>query len=103
MKESNQSPEQINEASGTKNKRKKSKPENFKPSPSDKEIDSSPKEENVLLNVWKFKYKLPGKRQRVIIGSIVLGLNLLLVILVAIYFYSPAFQDFIYNVGRDVA
>ena len=46
------------------------------------------------------KYRLPGKRQRVIIGSIVVGLNALLVISVAVYFYSPAFRDFIYNFGR---
>ncbi len=56
---------------------------------------------DVLVNLPAgLKYKVPGKRQRVLIGSIVIGLNLLLVISVVVYFYSPAFQDFIYNLGR---
>ena len=56
---------------------------------------------DVVVNLpGGLKYKLPGKRQRVVIGSIVVGLNVLLVISVILYFYSPAFQDFIYNVGR---
>ena len=56
---------------------------------------------DVVVNLpGGLKYKLPGKRQRVAIGSIVVGLNVLLVISVILYFYSPAFQDFIYNVGR---
>ena len=56
---------------------------------------------DVLVNLpGGLKYKMPGKRQRVLIGSIVVGLNVMLVISVILYFYSPAFQDFIYNVGR---
>ena len=55
---------------------------------------------DVLIKAGPLKYKIPGKQQRVIIGSIVLGLNLLLVIAVFVYFKSPAFQDFIYNLGR---
>ena len=56
---------------------------------------------DVLVNLPAgMKYKVPGKRQRVIIGSIVIGLNALLVISVLVYFYNPTFQDFIYNVGR---
>tara|TARA_Y100001968_G_C19269825_1_gene673645 strand:+ start:262 stop:567 length:306 start_codon:yes stop_codon:yes gene_type:complete len=47
-----------------------------------------------------FKYQLPGKRQRVILGSVVIGLNVLLVLAVILYFYSPDFQDFVYNFGR---
>ncbi len=62
---------------------------------------SSPKDPDVLVNLPAgLKYKVPGKRQRVIIGSIVIGLNVLLVISVLVYFYSPSFQDFIYNFGR---
>ena len=57
-------------------------------------------EGEVLLKVGPLKYKLPGKRQRVIVGSIVVGLNVLLVAAVIIYFLNPDFQDFIYNVGR---
>ena len=56
---------------------------------------------DVLVNLPAgMKYKVPGKRQRVIIGSIVIGLNVLLVISVLVYFYNPSFQEFIYNVGR---
>ena len=62
---------------------------------------SSPKDPDVLVNLPAgLKYKVPGKRQRVIIGSIVIGLNLLLVISVLVYFYSPTFQEFVYNFGR---
>tara|TARA_B100000579_G_C22427246_1_gene663573 strand:+ start:65 stop:340 length:276 start_codon:yes stop_codon:yes gene_type:complete len=62
---------------------------------------SSPKDSDVLVNLPAgLKYKVPGKRQRVIIGSIVIGLNVLLVLSVLIYFYNPSFQDFIYNFGR---
>ncbi len=63
---------------------------------------STPKDPDVLVNLPAgLKYKVPGKRQRVIIGSIVIGLNLLLVISVLVYFYSPSFQDFVYNFGRS--
>ncbi len=56
---------------------------------------------DVLVNLPAgMKYKVPGKRQRVIIGSIVIGLNVLLVISVLIYFYNPSFQEFVYNFGR---
>ena len=61
---------------------------------------STPKDPDVLVNLPAgLKYKVPGKRQRVIIGSIVIGLNVLLVISVLVYFYNPSFQDFIYNFG----
>lgn len=63
---------------------------------------SSSTDPDVVVNLpGGLTYKIPGKRQRVVIGSIVIGLNLLLVISVILYFYSPGFQDFIYNVGRD--
>ena len=62
----------------------------------------SPKDPDVLLELPAgLKYKVPGKRQRVIIGSIVIGLNVLLVISVLVYFYNPSFQDFVYNFGRS--
>ena len=70
--------------------------------PGNKFQKSSPKDPDVLVNLPAgLKYKVPGKRQRVIIGSIVIGLNVLLVISVLIYFYNPSFQDFIYNFGRS--
>ena len=63
---------------------------------------SSPNDSDVLVNLPAgLKYKVPGKRQRVIIGSIVIGLNVLLVISVVVYFYNPSFQNFIYNFGRS--
>ena len=63
---------------------------------------SSPRDPDVLVNLPAgLKYKVPGKRQRVIIGSIVIGLNVLLVISVLVYFYNPSFQDFVYNFGRS--
>ncbi len=62
---------------------------------------STPNDPDVLVNLPAgLKYKVPGKRQRVIIGSVVIGLNVLLVISVLVYFYNPSFQDFIYNFGR---
>ena len=62
---------------------------------------STSNDPDVLVNLPAgMKYKVPGKRQRVIIGSIVIGLNVLLVISVLIYFYNPAFQEFVYNFGR---
>ncbi len=62
---------------------------------------SSSNDSDVIVNLPAgLKYKVPGKRQRVIIGSIVIGLNVLLVISVLIYFYNPSFQEFIYNFGR---
>ena len=63
---------------------------------------STSNDPDVLVNLPAgLKYKVPGKRQRVIIGSIVIGLNVLLVISVLFYFYSPSFQDFVYNFGRS--
>ncbi len=63
---------------------------------------SSTNDPDVLVNLPAgLKYKVPGKRQRVIIGSIVIGLNVLLVISVLVYFYNPSFQDFVYNFGRS--
>ena len=70
--------------------------------PENKFKKSNPKDPNVLVNLPAgLKYKVPGKRQRVIIGSIVIGLNVLLVISVLVYFYSPSFQEFVYNIGRN--
>ncbi len=53
-----------------------------------------------FLKGKKFTYTLPGKKQINIFGSIVLGLNLGLVILVILYFNNQEFHDFIFNVGR---
>ena len=54
----------------------------------------------VLIKVAGIEYRAPGKRTRVLLGGIVLGGNLLLVLAALLYFYNPAFKDFIYTVGR---
>ena len=58
--------------------------------------------QDVLLNLPAgMKYRMPGKRQRGVVGSIVVILNILLVLSVVVYFYSPAFQEFVYNFARQ--
>ncbi len=58
-------------------------------------------EREVLIKVGGFEYKTPTKRTRVLLGGLVIGLNLLLVLATALYFYVPSFKDFIYNIGRS--
>ena len=53
-----------------------------------------------ILKGKKFTYTLPGKKQINIFGSIVLGLNLILILLVILYLKNPEFHDFVFNVGR---
>jgi len=53
-----------------------------------------------FLKGKKFTYTLPGKKQINIFGSIVIGLNMILVLLVILYLKNQEFQDFIFNVGR---
>ena len=53
-----------------------------------------------FLKGKKLTYTLPGKKQINIFGSIVLGLNVILVLLVILYFNNQKFHDFIFNVGR---
>ena len=53
-----------------------------------------------FLKGKKFTYTLPGKKQINIFGSIVLGLNIVLLILVIFYLNNQEFHDFIFNVGR---
>ena len=69
----------------------------------DVEIEESKKEKKGLaafLKGKKFTYTLPGKKQINIFGSIVLGLNLVLILLVIIYLKNQEFRDFVFNVGR---
>ena len=69
----------------------------------DVEIKESKKEKKGLaafLEGKKFTYTLPGKKQINIFGSIVLGLNLILVLLVILYLKNQEFRDFVFNVGR---
>ena len=63
--------------------------------------ESNESGEEVLLKLpGGFKYKMPSKRQRIIVASLVIGLNMLLLAAVGLYFYVPAFKVFIYNIGR---
>ena len=53
-----------------------------------------------FLKGKKFTYTLPGKKQINIFGSIVLGLNLILIWLVILYLKNQEFRNFVFNVGR---
>jgi len=53
-----------------------------------------------FLREKKFTYTLPGKKQINIFGTLVLGLNLILLFLVILYLNNKEFHDFIFNVGR---
>ena len=53
-----------------------------------------------FLKGKKFTYTLPGKKQINIFGSIVIGLNMILVLLVILYLNNQEFHDFVFNVGR---
>ena len=69
----------------------------------DKPIKDLEKEKKGLasfLKGKKFTYTLPGKKQINIFGSVVLVLNIILVLLVILYFNNKVFHDFIFNVGR---
>ena len=67
------------------------------------EIKESKKDKKGLaafLKGKKFTYTLPGKKQINIFGSIVLGLNIILVLLVILYLKNQEFRDFVFNIGR---
>ena len=53
-----------------------------------------------FLKGKKFTYTLPGKKQINIFGSIVLGLNVILILLVILYLNNQEFHNFVFNVGR---
>ena len=69
----------------------------------DGEIKQSEKAKKGLvafLKGKKFTYTLPGKKQINIFGSIVLGLNMILILLVILYLKNQTFHNFVFNVGR---
>jgi len=69
----------------------------------DAEIKESKKEKRGLaafLKGKKFTYTLPGKKQINIFGSLVIGLNMILILLVVLYLNNQEFHDFVFNVGR---
>ena len=53
-----------------------------------------------FLKGKKFTYTLPGKKQINIFGSIVLGLNIILLILIIFYLNNQQVHYFIFNLGR---
>ena len=65
-----------------------------------KELKKEKKGLAAFLKGKKFTYTLPGKKQINIFGSIVIGLNMILVLLVILYLKNQAFHDFVFNVGR---
>ena len=65
-----------------------------------KEIKKEKKGLASFLKGKKFTYTLPGKKQINIFGSIVIGLNMALVLLVILYLNNQEFHDFIFNFGR---
>ena len=65
-----------------------------------KEIKKEKKGLAGFLKGKKFTYTLPGKKQINIFGSIVIGLNMILVLLVIMYLKNQEFHDFVFNVGR---
>ncbi len=82
------------DASANKSKSKKREKKGSSPKKSDSQ--------EVLLKLpGGFEYKAPSKKQRIIIASVVLSLNVLLLVAVGLYFYVPWFKEFIYNVGRN--
>ena len=65
-----------------------------------KEFKKEAKGLAAFLKGKKFTYTLPGKKQINIFGSIVLGLNMILILLVILYLKNQEFHDFVFNVGR---
>ena len=66
-------------------------------------IENSKKQKKSLasfLKGKKFTYTLPGKKQINMFGSIVLGLNIVLILLVILYLNNQEFHDFVFNLGR---
>ena len=69
----------------------------------DTEIKGSKKDKKGLaafLKGKKFTYTLPGKKQINIFGSLVIGLNMILLLLIILYLKNQEFHDFVFNVGR---
>ena len=65
-----------------------------------KDIKKEKKGLAAFLKGKKFTYTLPGKKQINIFGSLVLGLNIILILLVVLYLNNHEFHDFVFNVGR---
>ena len=72
----------------------------FKNDPEIKDLEKEKKGLAAFLKGKKFTYTLPGKKQINIFGSIVLGLNMILILLVILYLKNQEFHEFVFNVGR---
>ena len=53
-----------------------------------------------VLKEKKITYTLPGKKQINLIGSFVIGLNIVLILIVILYLNNQEFHDFVFNIGR---
>jgi len=91
--------EGIGDKTGTEKLRNAKSKKSTKKKWTNKSVQST-EDREVLIKVAGIEYRAPGKRTRVLLGGIVLGGNLLLVLAALLYFYNPAFKDFIYTVGR---
>jgi len=65
-----------------------------------KELNKEKRGLAAFLKGKKFTYTLPGKKQINIFGSLVIGLNIILILLVILYLNNQEFHDFVFNVGR---
>ena len=65
-----------------------------------KELKKEKKGLAAFLKGKKLSYNLPGKKQINIFGSIVLGLNVILIFLIILYLNNQEFHDFIFKIGR---
>ena len=65
-----------------------------------KELKKEKKGLAAFLKGKKFTYTLPGKKQINIFGSLVIGLNMILVLLVILYLNNQEFHEFVFNFGR---
>ncbi len=71
-----------------------------KNNPEVKESKSEKRGLAAFLKGKKFTYTLPGKKQINIFGSLVIGLNIILILLIILYLNNQEFHDFVFNVGR---
>ena len=65
-----------------------------------KELNKEKRGLAAFLKGKKFTYTLPGKKQINIFGSLVIGLNIILILLVILYLNNQEFHEFVFNVGR---
>ena len=73
---------------------------NVKNDPETKESKKEKKGLASFLKGKKFTYTLPGKKQINIFGTLVIGLNMILILLIILYLNNQEFHDFVFNLGR---